>query len=85
MTIGGLAYAYKVYTDEQAGCSGKDKDSSCEKKECDDSCLHKMDQEEEVISKANQDLEKVLKEIKPKALEATECALKVNSIKYWCV
>lgn len=38
-----------------------------------------MDKEEEVIAKANQDLEKALKDVKPKAMEATEAALKVNS------
>jgi len=72
--VGGLAYAYKVFTDEQASCAGKD--DKCEKKCEDSTCLHKMDKEEEMIAKANQDLEKALKEVKPKAMEATESALK---------
>jgi len=37
-----------------------------------------MDKEEEMIAKANQELEKALKEVKPKAMQATEVALKVN-------
>jgi len=37
-----------------------------------------MDKEEELIAKANQDLEKALKDVKPKAMEATEAALKVS-------
>jgi len=35
-----------------------------------------MDKEEELIAKANQELEKALKDVKPKAQEATESALK---------
>ena len=45
----------------------------------DSTCLHKMDKEEEVIAKANQELEKTLKDVKPKAMEATEAALKVST------
>lgn len=36
-----------------------------------------MDKEEEMIAKTNAELEKALKDVKPKATEATEVALKV--------
>ena len=44
----------------------------------DSACLRRMDKEEELIAKANQELEKALKDVKPKAQEATEAALKVR-------
>jgi len=71
--IAGMAYGYKVYHDEKAKCDGK---GGCEEDKCDSQCLHKMDKEEELIAKANNDLEKALKDVKPKAMEATESALK---------
>lgn len=37
-----------------------------------------MDKEEEMIGKANSELEKALKDVKPKAVEYTESALKVK-------
>ncbi|XP_021951987.1 MICOS complex subunit MIC60 isoform X2 [Folsomia candida] len=54
-------------------CAGED----CVEKKCGDSdCLRKMDKEEELIAKANSELEKALKDVKPKAVEYTESALK---------
>ncbi|CAG7819505.1 unnamed protein product [Allacma fusca] len=76
LAASGLALAYKVYQDDfsveyKAQCAEDD----CKK--CEDStCLRRMDKEEELIAKANQELEKALKDVKPKAQEATEAALK---------
>lgn len=39
-----------------------------------------MDREEEMIAKANAELEKALKDVKPKAVEYTEAALKVCTL-----
>jgi hypothetical protein len=39
-----------------------------------------MDKEEELIARANAELEKALKDVKPKAVEATDLALKVFSL-----
>jgi hypothetical protein len=39
-----------------------------------------MDREEEMIAKANSELEKALKDVKPKAVEYTEAALKVRAM-----
>lgn len=48
----------------------------CEKK-CEDApCLRKLDKEEELIARANAELEKALKDVKPKVVEYTEAALK---------
>ncbi|CAL8109995.1 unnamed protein product [Orchesella dallaii] len=48
----------------------------CEEKKCDQSdCLRKQDREEELIAKANSELEKALRDTKPKAVEFTEAAL----------
>lgn len=42
-----------------------------------------MDKEEAMIAKANNDLEKALKDVKPKAMEATEAALKARPNFYY--
>jgi len=64
---------YKVACAKSQGGGGED----CVEKKCEDSaCLRKMDREEEMILKANADLEKALKEIKSKAIEYTEAAMK---------
>jgi len=49
----------------------------CVDQKCEDSaCLRKMEKEEEMIAKANSELEKALKDVKPKVVEYTEAALK---------
>ncbi len=63
----------------QAACArgcGCD-DDECVDKKCEDSpCLRSMECEEELIMKANAELETALKEIKAKAIEYTEAAMK---------
>lgn len=61
-----ILYYYCIHT---SGFIGGDSD-----------CLRKMDREEEIIAKANSDLEKALKDVKPKAMEYTEAALKVQCL-----
>jgi len=73
LAAGGLVYAYK--TDLNLEYTAHCAEDQCKK--CEDSaCLRRMDKEEELIAKANQELEKALKDVKPKAQEATEAALK---------
>lgn len=63
-------------------CAGKDGEGGggeppCVEKKCEDSpCLRKLDCEEQNIIKANGDLERVLKDVKSKAIEYTEAAMK---------
>jgi len=56
-----------------ASCAPKE---DCAPKCEDSSCLRILDKEEELISRANGELEKALREVKGKAVEATEVALK---------
>jgi len=52
-------------------------EEKCSEKKCEDSaCLRKMDKEEELIAKANSELESALKDVKPKVVSYTEDALK---------
>lgn len=58
------------------GC-GEEENKCCKPKKCEDSdCLRKSEQEEELIKKANCELEKALRETKCRAVEFTEEALK---------
>lgn len=59
---------------EKCGCGDEE---PCVEKKCEDApCLREMDCQEELIIKANSELEKALKEIKSKAIEYTEAAMK---------
>jgi len=59
-----------------AHCAPSGCEDECQERKCDQSdCLRKTDREEELIAKANCELEKALKDTKPKAVEFTEAAL----------
>jgi len=61
---------------KEVQCAGKE-DGDCIERKCGDSdCLRKTDHEEEMIQRANSELEKALKDVKPKAVDYTEAALK---------
>lgn len=84
--IGGLTGGKAMWNDEnvqtdllkhfRASCAPKCEDKCVEKKCEDTPCLRSMDCEEELIIKANADLEAALKDVKSKAVEYTEAAMK---------
>jgi len=72
-SITGINFVVAAAGNDQCGCN----ENKCVDKRCDDSiCLRSLECEEELISKANCELERALKDTKGKAIQLTESAMK---------